>query len=100
MFQGADIASIVVGFLSLVGVLYTAWITTWSKRDTGQINKSVNHIRPGEKRLYELAVEASLQLNQLCSRMHGMEDKLDRHISEDRRCTLLENCTALSEQQI
>lgn len=94
MFQGADIASMVVGFLSLVGVLYTAWITTWSKRDTGQINKSVNHIKPGEKRLYELAVETSLQLGDLCRRIDSVEAKLDRHIETDK-CPINKQCAEL-----
>jgi len=81
---------IVVALLSLIGVVVAAWFSYITKRDTHAINKSVNHIQPGEKRLYQLAVEASLQLNNIDNRVSGMENKLDAHIKEV--CPILEVC--------
>lgn len=99
-FESSDVTAMVVALLSLGGVIATAWIGLVTKRETALINKSVNHIQPGEKRLYELAVEASLQLGLLGTRMSCMESKLDQHIAEDRRCPLLEDCAAFADQKV
>lgn len=100
LFAGADVASMVAGFMSLIGVLYTAWVAVHTRRDTDQINKSVNHIKPGEARLYELAVTTVMQVGQLVEKVANVEGKLDKHIAEDRRCPMLEDCMATAEQKI
>lgn len=94
-FQSTEVTSMIVALISLAGVFYTAWTVMRTKRETGQINKSVNHVKPDEKRLYELAVESSLCLTQLVSRLNGVEKKLDDHILFDRRCPLLDDCKEL-----
>ena len=76
-FQSADVASIAIAFISLSGICFTAWMTYITKRDTREINRSVNHIRPGEKRLYELAVESSVQLVQIGERVSRLESKVE-----------------------
>lgn len=99
-FESSEIATMIVAFLSLVGVVVTAWIGLVTKRETALINKSVNHIQPGEKRLYELAVEASVTLASLGERLLGVEQKLDKHIEEDQRCPLLEECAQMIDAKI
>ena len=90
-FQSAEITSIVIAFISLVGVCFTAWMTYVTKRETREINRSVNHIKPGEKRLYELAVDTSMRIGELHDRVGDMESKLNAHINRPFQCPLAEN---------
>lgn len=96
LFEGADLASMVAGFMSLVGVLYTAWVSVKTKKDTDQINKSVNHIKPGEARLYELAVQTVMKIGELSEKIVRVEQKLDEHVASDK-CPMLERCAASAE---
>lgn len=91
LFEGADLATMLASFLSFCGVVYTAWISLKTKKDTDQINKSVNHVQPGEARLYELAVQTAMHVGQLVERIAHVEKKLDKHIENDK-CPHVEQC--------
>ena len=94
LFAGADLATMLASVLSFIGVIYTAWISLKTKKDTDEINKSVNHIQPGEARLYELALKTAMHVGQLVERLGTVEKKLDDHIATDK-CPLAEKCSEI-----
>jgi len=78
--------SLIIAFMSLVGICYTAYSAASCKKDTGQINEAVNHRKPGELRLYEIMTANQASIIKLDERFDTIEERIDELTAKVSQC--------------
>lgn len=71
-FGHEDIVSILLATLSLIGVCFTAWVSSTVKKETKQINSAVNNIPVNGIRLYDAVLSHSEAISQLSSQVSSL----------------------------